>query len=153
MSTFSTSVWHRLAPPGQLAPGQRHPSRLTLAQYQRVIARDLETLLNTRIAITDGELAPYPCCRRSIANFGLADFAQMCLTSSDDRNEICARLKAAIERHEPRLSQVRVQLVQEPGAINRLSFSIRAQLLARPDDGRVQFDVMLEPSSQHYSIR
>lgn len=153
MATYSSSVWDRLIEPVHAPAGQAPSTRLTLEQYKRVIARDLEALLNTRTAIPDDELEPFPCCRNSIVNFGLADFAQLCLTSSEDRKEICDRLTAAIERHEPRLRQVHAKLVHEPGMVNRLSFVISAQLQARAEDERVQFDVMLEPSSQHYSIR
>lgn len=153
MDNFHCSVWDRLGAPGDAATGNA-PARLSLAQYKRVLARDLEALLNTRSAMLDDTLAPFPCCRQSIVNFGLADFAQLCLTSSDDRKEICDRLTAAIARHEPRLEHVRAHLVHEPGIINRLSFVISGVLRARSDDDdRVRFDVMLEPSSLHYSIR
>jgi type VI secretion system protein ImpF len=124
-----------------------------LEQYKRVIARDMEALLNTRTALGEEALAPFPRCRNSIDNFGLADFARLCLTSADDRKEICDRLTAAIERHEPRLQRVRAHLVHEPGVINRLSFVISGRLRARGDEERVRFDVLLEPSSLHYSIR
>lgn len=148
MDTFHSSIWDRLS-----APASQEPAWLTLEQYKRVLARDLEALLNTRIATLDDALAPFPCCRQSIVNFGLADFAQLCLTSSDDRKEICDRLTAAIARHEPRLEHVRAQLMHQPGVINRLSFVISGRLQAWADDERVRFDVMLEPSSLHYSIR
>ncbi|MDL2356847.1 MAG: type VI secretion system baseplate subunit TssE [Pseudomonadota bacterium] len=153
MSTFSSTVWDRLIEPIHPSAGHQNPMRLSLAQYKRNIARDLEVLLNTRVAILAEELAPYPACRDSIVNFGLADFAKLCLTSSEERKEICDRLTAAIARHEPRLTQVRAHLVDETGMVNRLSFAISAQLRALEDDDRVRFDVMLESSSLHYSIR
>lgn len=153
MSTFPASVWDRLTEPVDSPAAHGPAARLTLAQYQRAIARDLEALLNTNIAIPEEELQRYPGCKNSIVNFGLADFAQLCLGSSDDRQEICERLKAAIERHEPRLSHVRADLADAPGTINRLSFAISAQLRARAEDEPVRFDVLLEPSNLHYSIR
>jgi type VI secretion system protein ImpF len=147
MVTYTSSVWDRLIAP---VPG---PLQLTLPQYKRAIARDLEALLNTRVAISPEELATYPACRESIVNFGLADFAQLCLTSSTDRKKICDLLTAAIARHEPRLAQVRARLVEETGRVNRLSFAISGQLRALANDDRVQFDIMLEPSSLQYAIR
>lgn len=153
MTTFSASVWDKLIEPASTSTGHNQATPMTLAQYQRVIARDLESLLNTRIGTPAEELEPYPACRDSIVNFGLADFAQLCLSSSEDRKAICDGLTAAIMRHEPRLRHVRARLVSEVGAINRLSFAISAQLCAPGDEGRVRFDVMLEPSSLHYSIR
>ena len=153
MGTFTSSVWDRLLEPVHASEGPRRPTRLSQAQYKRAIARDLEVLLNTRVAIRAEDLEPYPACRESIVNFGLADFADLCLTSSEDRKEICDRLTAAIARHEPRLTQVEARLVDEAGAVNRLSFAISGELRALADEDRVQFDIMLEPSSLHYSIR
>lgn len=151
-NTFTSSVWDRIIAPPHAAPAQPDARQLTLDQFKRVIARDLEALLNTRIAIPEEELSGQPYCNNSIVNFGLADFAQLCLTSSEDRKEICDRLIAAIERHETRLCNVRAHLVAEPGAINRLSFVVSAQLRAAGDQ-HVRFDILREPSSLHYFIR
>ena len=153
MATFHSSVWDRLIAPIGPAAGQQRSRELSLAQYKRAIARDLEALLNTRVAITAEEWALYPACKESIVNFGLADFADLCLTSSDDRKTICDLLTSAIARHEPRLTQVEATLVEERGMINRISFVISGQLRALADNERVNFDVMLESSNLHYSIR
>lgn len=143
---FVPSVWERLTVPCT-------PAMLTLEQHKRAIRRDLENLLNTRTAIADADLAGLPLCRRSVAHFGLADFAQLCLSSSADRKDICDQLQTAIALHEPRLTGARVQLIHEPGVVNRLSFVITAQLRTMATGEPVRFDVMLEPSSLHYSIR
>jgi type VI secretion system protein ImpF len=146
---FTNSVWDRLMSP---APDSAS-AVLSLHQYRRAITRDLEDLLNTRSAVPDAALAGQPHCRRSIAGFGLADFAELSLSSSTDRKELCDRLEAAIARHEPRLTQVRAQLVQEPGVVNRVSFVITARLRALASGTPLRFDVVLQPSSLHYSIR
>lgn len=65
---FASSVWERLTAPSTAA-------MLTLEQHKRAITRDLENLLNTRIAAVDTEFDGLPLSRRSIASFGLADFA------------------------------------------------------------------------------
>lgn len=153
MSTFNSSVWDRLIAPVPASASERQPLRLTLTQYKCAITRDLEVLLNTRVALSPEELETYPACRESIVNFGLADFAQLCLTSSTDRKKICDQLTIAIARHEPRLMQVRARLVEEAGIVNRLSFAISGQLRAQAEDDRMQFDIMLEPSSLQYAIR
>ena len=99
MVTYTSSVWDRLIAPIPACAAERRPLQLTLAQHKLAIARDLEALLNTRVAISPEELATYPACRESIVNFGLADFAQLCLTSSTDRKKICDLLTAAIVRN------------------------------------------------------
>ncbi|MBJ7314337.1 type VI secretion system baseplate subunit TssE [Rugamonas sp. CCM 8940] len=153
MDTYTAGPWDRLiGDPDDPASQDRGP-QLTPEQYKSLIARDLEALLNTRTAIPDDLLASLPRCRRSIANFGLTDFAQLCLSSSEDRKEICDRLKLAIERHEPRLSKVKAQLIREAGVVNRLSFSISAVIRADAEADRVNFDLMLEPSSLRYAVR
>lgn len=144
----SASVWDRLtSPEAHSARGSSAPEQL-----KRAITRDLEALLNTRVAIPEAELAAMPHVRNSIANFGLTDFAQLCLAGSDDRKTICDRLQAAIVRHEPRLSHVRVHLTGEPGVVNRLSFVVAAELRSCSSGERIRLDISLEPSSLHYHI-
>jgi type VI secretion system protein ImpF len=129
-----------------------HDRPMTLEQYKDSVARDLEDLLNTRCALPDALMTAYPECKRSIANYGLVDFAGMCLKSGDDRARICTALKAAIERHEPRLRNVQARLERESGAINRVSFAIFGTLAGFPVTESVSFDAVLQPSSLHYSI-
>lgn len=152
MTGFSSSIWDRLTAPLHTSAGRPPTMHLTLEQYKRAIARDLESLLNTRSALPDEQLATLPLCRGSILNFGLTDFAQLCLSDSADRKKICDSLKAAIEHHERRLSKVKVELVIETGMVNRLSFLISGHLRAVAASDRAQFDAKLEQSSQHYSV-
>jgi type VI secretion system protein ImpF len=144
MNRFSAGLMDRLFGDG--------PTQLTLEQHKDSIARDLEALLNTRLAILPEDLAPYPHCRNSILNYGLVDFADKCMSSPADRAAVCASLKQAIERHEPRLSNVYAALEKESGTVNRLHFVISATL--RMPSGRepVNFNAVLQPSSLRYSI-
>lgn len=141
-------VWARLL--GERCSKSETISRPAL--LRRCIAHDLEVLLNTRTAIPAQELADFPYCRDSIANFGLADFAHLCLASSLDREDIGKRLAAAIARHEPRLHGVEVQLCDAPDHINRLRLVIHGRLHG-PAQDRMRFDIMLQPSSLRYTIR
>lgn len=146
MNGFSPGLFDRLI--GDRGNG----ARLSLEQLKDAVARDLEDLLNTRTALPAGLLEGLPECRRSIVNYGLIDFAGMCLSSSDDRQRICASLVAAIEHHEPRLRQVRARLENEAGAINRVSFVISAVLEVAGARESINFDAVLQPSTLHYSI-
>lgn len=157
MEGFSASLFDRLTGHGHGATAAAHgghgvPARLTLAQLKDSVARDLEELLNTRLALVPEALAGYPECAASILNYGLVDFAGMCLSSSDDRARICASLKAAIERHEPRLGNVQARIECQAGTINRLSFVIAATLQLYRACEAVNFDAVLQPSSLRYSI-
>lgn len=83
---------------------------ITIEQLKASVARDLEALLNTRVAIPEEQLSMYPRCRTSVLNYGVRDFAGMCLTSSEDRKIICDYLKVAIQCYEPRLYRWRLRL-------------------------------------------
>ena len=150
MNGFTPGLFDRLLDPqGDHA---RNGAGLSLEQWKDAVARDLEDLLNTRCALSEDMLNAYPECSRSIVNYGLIDFAGMCLSSSEDRARVCTCLKAAIERHEPRLRNVQARLEREIGSINRVSFAISATLAGLPMREAVSFDAVLQPSSLHYSI-
>lgn len=131
---------------------------VTIEQFKDSVARDIEALLNTRIALDAGRLDGFALARASILHYGLIDFAGFCLTSSADRATVCASIEAAIAAHEPRLSEVRARLEPLGGDVNRLQFAIHARLLAggpggaREAAGPVSFSAVLQPSSLHYEI-
>jgi type VI secretion system protein ImpF len=146
MTTYSPGLLDRLM--GQ----QVHPGRAGIDQLKDNVARDLEALLNARAAMPPASFDGYPLARASILNYGLTDFAAFCLSSSEDRTAICACLKDAIERHEPRLQNVSAALVAEEGGVNRLHFVIDATLVAGPGREPVNFNAVLQPSSLNYAI-
>jgi type VI secretion system protein ImpF len=150
MNGFIPGLLDRLL--GEQGAAARPGHGMSLEQLKDSVARDLEDLLNTRCALSDELLEAYPECAGSIVNYGLIDFAGMCLSSSEDRARICAALKTAIERHEPRLRNVQAWLERENGSINRVSFAISATLTGLPMTEPVNFDAVLQPSSLHYSI-
>lgn len=131
-------------------PGGRF---LTPEQLKDSVARDLEALLNTRSAMPQHVLQAYPECAASVLNFGLADFAGLSHSSGEDRQRICASVRQAVERHEPRLCNVRVSLAERSGAVNRIDLVITGRLRAHGADQAVSFSAALQPSSLHYSIK
>lgn len=145
-------VWDRLMGASESANSDRMAQPMTLEQVKASVARDLEALLNTRVAIPEEQFSAYPRCRTSMLNYGVRDFAGMCLTSSEDRKIICDYLKVAIQCYEPRLKNVRAKVVMEPGVMNRLDFVIFGNLDFPGAAGRVEFNAMLQPSTLHYSI-
>lgn len=144
MSTYTTGLLDRL-----LAV-RGHAQNLE--QLKDAVARDLEDLLNTRLALPEQLLRGYPECGASIVNYGLADFAGHCLGSSVDRDRICASIKAAIERHEPRLRNAQAHIALLPGTVNRICFTITGVLAAPRAHEPISFDAVLQPSTLHYSI-
>jgi type VI secretion system protein ImpF len=138
--------------PPHSSPGA-NDSGWTLEQLKDAVARDLEMLFNTRAAMPGGVLTAYPEVSKSVLNYGLIDFAGMCLTSDDDRKKICAALRLAVERYEPRLHVVSAALRVDHELVNRVDFVICARLKADVTAKLVQFDAILKPSTQQFSIR
>ena len=128
------------------------PARFSLEQLKDSIVRDLEDLLNTRCGAAHDAFDAHPEVRASVLNYGLADFAGFCLSSSEDRAAICASLKDAIERHEPRLTGVSAVLEPSGFGINRLQFVINATLRVADGLEPVNFNAVLQPSSLHFAI-
>lgn len=126
--------------------------RLSLEQLKDTVARDLEALLNTRVLLDDEYDQSFPQAVRSVAGFGLADFAGLSLANVHDRRRICAAIESAIAAHEPRLRDVRVELEFQRKTVNALYFSINAVLFVRPAQEPVAFDALLQPTSLQYSV-
>ena len=124
-----------------------------IEQIKDGVARDLEALLNTRIALDAAILDGYPAARGSILRYGVIDFAGLCLTSSIDRAAVCASIEEAIATHEPRLRAVKATLEQDAGDVNRLQIVIQARLAVDSLQEPVSFNAVLQPSSLHYEIR
>ena len=153
MQGFTTGLFDHLDDDSTSAPGSKRDAR-TRAFKNAIgsIARDLQALLNTRSAISPALLAPYPAVSGSIVNYGLVDFAGMCVNSDTDRQEICNAVRRAIERHEPRLYKVAVSLLATRDGINRVDFVITARLNSEPQTEPMSFNAVFRPSLQQYSI-
>ncbi len=146
------SLFDRLFEVPAAGAGNAALAQQSLDGLKDAVARDLECLLNTRTVIDEARLTPYPSCSTSLITYGLADFAGRSLSSPTDRDFICACLQKAIERHEPRLKQVKATLEVREDAINSINFSISAMLVAGAGSETVSFDANLQPSSLHYTI-
>lgn len=126
--------------------------RLSLEQLKDSVARDLEALLNTRAVFDCGQVESFPLTARSVARFGLSDFAGLSLANVHHRRSICSSIESAIAAHEPRLRDVRVELELQRKTVNALYFSINAVLVVRPAQEPVSFDALLTPTSLQYSV-
>jgi type VI secretion system protein ImpF len=151
MKGFTPGLFDRLMD-APLQSGNGTVPRLSIEDLKDAVARDLEALLNTRAVIPEQILKRFPECGRSIATYGLNDFAGLSLSSTDDRAFICRSLEQAIARHEPRLRNVQASLELRADAVNRLNFSITALLVVHSAHEPVNFDAILQPSSLHYTI-
>lgn len=152
MKGYTPGLFDRLLGMPNRGPGKNAAQRLTIEELKDTVARDLESLLNTRSSIPDGALKAYPECSRSMVTYGLNDFADRCLSSPTDRAAICASIEKTIACHEPRLRNIRAKLDLHGDSVNRLNFSITAVLVASVSQEPVNFDAVLTPSTLQYSI-
>jgi type VI secretion system protein ImpF len=152
MKRFEPSFFDKLFDDEPHLPAPAAMRQLSLEELKSNVARDVEAILNTRIALTDAELAALPECQRSILTYGLNDFSGLSLASHYDRTFICKSIQQAIARHEPRLQQVAVTLELDEQSTNALYFAIQALLVVHPAEEPVSFDAMLHPSTLQYSV-
>lgn len=153
MQDFTQGLFDRMDGADLPRPRQRHGQReRAIDDAMRSVTRDLQALLNTRSALHPSSLAPYKAVSDSIVNYGLVDFAAMCMNSHADQQQICQAVLRAIQRHEPRLEKVTVTLCPGRSAINRIDFVIMANLRYAPGAGPMSFTAVFRPSVQQYSI-
>jgi type VI secretion system protein ImpF len=147
MQSFTPGLFDRLDADDDDVPARKRD------EWKESITRDLEALLNTRSALLPETLTGYPAVGGSVVNYGLIDFAGMCMTSDTDQKRICTAVRQAIERHEPRLDKVTATLQPRKGAINRVDFVITAELKNTPAADPMHFNAVFQPSLQRYSIQ
>jgi type VI secretion system protein ImpF len=123
-------------------------------QHKEAVARDLEALLNTRrtrveVSLLDG----HPQARDSFLDYGITDLSSLSLLNPDHRMLLREQICQTIERHEPRLAQVRVKLDVPRETSRMLRFRVEALLLLHPHRPPVAFDALLKLSSSACSVR
>lgn len=153
MQSFTPGLFDRLDADDDAPRHEFRASASRREEWKESITRDLEALLNTRSALLPDVLTGYPEVGASVVNYGLIDFAGMCMTSDMDQKRICTAVRQAIERHEPRLDKVTATLQPRKGAINRVDFVITAQLKNAPVADPMLFNAVFQPSLQRYSIQ
>jgi len=117
------------------------------------ICRDLEELLNTRRKWRswDPRLAQL---ERSLAGFGLPDFASGAFNEPRRRDELCRLIEACIRRFEPRIVNLKVTLVE--AAADRVSGTLRlridALLHAEPAPQPIAFNTVVNLLDKNVTV-
>jgi type VI secretion system protein ImpF len=124
------------------APASRQTS---LRLLKAAVRRDLEWLLNTRLHPDDDV--------RSLATFGLPDFANADVFSSQGSEGLRQRVEDTVRIFEPRLEGIRVGLEDLSRKERSVRFRIEAQLRIEPAPEPVVFDTMLLLGTGEASVR
>lgn len=137
----------------RLVPGQENYLRgMSIQQLRESVARDLEDLLNSRISNLDQEIDAFPLAKKSILQFGIIDFVGLSTANPLDRDKICQSIEQSIAAHEPRLKQIKVEMLLDGHDMGSLCLSIQAYLNIHPLYEPVFFDALLKPTTQQYII-
>lgn len=112
----------------------------TMASLQDSIGRELRQLFNTRSPLS---VADYAQGSGTVLEYGIPDFSALSAQNTADLQQLAAALRLAVQRYEPRLSDVSVQVSATPNrhevALVRIGAQARAGLALR----RVDFEMLL----------
>ena len=125
---------------------------ISLQELRESVASDLEDLLNSRMAKLDHLIDQFPLAKQSILQFGIIDFVGLSTANPSDRDKICQSIERSIAAHEPRLKQIKVEMLLDDQNMGALYLSIQAYLNIHPLFEPVIFDAVLKPTTQQYVI-
>ncbi|TCB48329.1 type VI secretion system baseplate subunit TssE [Acinetobacter terrestris] len=144
---FRTTLFNRLLP-----ETEKNYQGISLQQLRESVASDLEDLLNSRMAKLNDLIDDFPLAKQSILQFGIIDFVGLSTANPTDRDKICQSIEQSIAAHEPRLRQIKVEMLLDGHNMGALCLSIQAYLNIYPLFEPVIFDALLKPITQQYVI-
>lgn len=144
---FRTTLFDRLLP-----ETDQNYRGISLQELRKSVASDLEDLLNSRMAKLDHLIDQFPLAKQSILQFGIIDFVGLSTANPSDRDKICQSIEQSIAAHEPRLKQIKVEMLLDGQNMGALYLSIQAYLNIHPLFEPVIFDAVLKPTTQQYVI-
>ena len=144
---FRTTLFDRMLP-----NDQQTQNGLSLSELRESVASDLEDLLNSRMANFGELIEDFPLAKKSILQFGIIDFVGLSTANPTDCDKICQSIEKSIAAHEPRLKQIKVEMLMEGNNMGALCLSIQAFLNIHPLYEPVVFDALLKPTTQQYVI-
>lgn len=121
-----------------------------LFHYKAGLRRDLEALLNGKrpqIAALDRN----PLLARSMVGFGLHDISTEDFSAAGARDRIRRMMAQCIREHEPRLSDVEVEM-DEGATSEGVRFRIVAVLKLTRDRDMVVYDASVRPSDRAIAV-
>ncbi len=155
--TVRPSLLDRLVDEEPHLSGDRQLSRAeTERRFRSAVLRDVEWLLNTRRTMNPAG-AHREEVRSSVYHYGLPDVTSLSADSTESRAYLLRRIEEVVQLFEPRLADVRAELVEadsEAAGQSRRQVRVRIEgtLLMDPDPERVVFDTLLETSSGAFRV-
>jgi type VI secretion system protein ImpF len=125
----------------------------SIATLRHSLRRDLEALLNTRRrwrswpeGYTELEVSP--------VGYGISDFSAGAFNDPRQRERLRSDVEKTIRRFEPRLTRLRVMLVEPKDALEaRLHLRIEALLRVEPAPEPIAFDTLVEAGTAEVIVQ
>jgi type VI secretion system protein ImpF len=131
------------------------PPSVTEAEsaLKRSVRRDLEALLNARRRWRSWDPG-FSELGTSLIGYGIMDFASGAFNDPEQRDRLRASIEWAIRTFEPRLTAVRVTLVERPDALDAtLRLRIDALLRTEPAPEPIAFDTFVDSSTTEVQVK
>lgn len=129
------------------------PPSLSLRELRAAVARDIETLLNTRRELLFEVPPEMEEVKKSILFFGLPDFTNYSLLNPQDRKSLRRTVESTLAAFEPRLKSIRVTLETRDQYDMALRFRIDALLRTDPAPEPIMLDASLSVVNSQYTVR
>lgn len=147
MSDFLAPILHRI----------RFHSRFCNAnQVIDNVRENVESILNSRMAIP-GKYELRPTDERSLetlndslVNFGVADFQSLNMGDPEMEKRFCFSVKKAIQRYEPRLTGVTVEMVASTSK-RLINVQVKGRLIVQPFE-HIDFESGLDITTQKFVV-
>jgi len=126
----------------------------SVRRFKASVQRDLEWLLNTRRTPQPVPEEWFEQLPRSVYYYGIPDITSLSRDSRESRAILLRDVEEAIALFEPRLTDVRISVVEAEGDQFRreLRFHIEATLRMDPTPEQVVFDTVLNFASGQYDV-
>jgi type VI secretion system protein ImpF len=125
----------------------------SIAALERSVRRDLEALLNTRRRWRSWP-DRYPELATSPLGYGIPDFAAGAFNDPRRRDQLRFQVEQAIRRYEPRLSGVRVSLIERSDQLDQmLRLRVDALLRTEPAPEPISFDALVDAATAEVLLR
>ena len=143
---FSVPLFDRLCDDDLMSSSELTPLRTySKAQLLKSIEREVSRLLNTRrdVGVEAGKNFPEEI-QGTVLDYGFVDFASVEGTALRSWRHLSAALKEIIERFEPRLQDVDVDIVGFSKNKQSLNLNIGGRLKDDPVGEKVNFPIVLQ---------
>jgi len=120
--------------------------------YRASVQRDIEWLLNSRRTMWPAPLGLQEV-HHSGYEYGLVDTTALFVGSPEGRNTLRGAVEDTIARFEPRLTNVRVKLINaDQKSAPQLRFVIEGTLRMDPNPEQIVFDTVFDTANGSYEV-